>query len=157
MSTFNPITHLVSATERAATRLMNDLNAIPDDRENHCPGGCARSAVHIAAECAVVNGAVATYLTTGEVIRPTPEQRETLLAAYDTKTKARQFLSDETERLIAAIRGLDVTTLGDPASFFPTRPSDIYTVAELPAWHMMYHDGQLCYIQTLYGDTDIHW
>jgi hypothetical protein len=157
MPVFDPIAHLVTATERAAGRLINDLNAIPDDHEDHCPGGCARSAVNIAAECAVINGLVATFLATGEAKRPAPEERDALLASYNSKTKAREFLSEETQRLIESIKNVDPETLGEEVVFFPGRPADRFTVASLPVGHMMYHDGQLCYIQTLYGDSKIHW
>lgn len=157
MSTFDPIAHLVADTERVAARLINDLNAIPDDHEDHCPGGCARSGVNIVAECAVVNRAVATFLATGTAVRPKPEERDALIASYDTKAKAREFLSQETAKLIEAIKSLDPETLGETVNFFPTRTTDRFAVASLPAGHMAYHDGQLNYIQTLYGDNQIHW
>jgi len=31
------------------------------------------------------------------------------------------------------------------------------TAISLPAGHMMYHDGQINYIQLLLGDTKFHW
>ncbi|MDX1931480.1 MAG: hypothetical protein SFU56_02630 [Capsulimonadales bacterium] len=157
MPEFDPKRYLIESTERTAARLMNNFNAIPDDRENQCPGGCARSAVHIVAECAVVNGLVATFLETGTVNFPGREEREALLASYDTRTGAREFLSKETTRLIRALEATDPATYGEPAAFFPTRSSDRFGVASLPASHMAYHDGQLAYIQMLYGDAENHW
>jgi hypothetical protein len=32
-----------------------------------------------------------------------------------------------------------------------------FALAHLASIHMMYHDGQLNYIQSLHGDGEIHW
>ena len=157
MSNFEATAHLLERTEQMCARLMNNLNAIPDDRENHCPGGCARSGVNIVAECATINTMVAHYLN-GEVVeRPKPEERAALLAAYDTKAKSRAFLAESGEILLEAIRKFDPERWGETASLFPNRTMTYFAAAELPAFHMSYHDGQLAYIQTLYGDSEVHW
>jgi hypothetical protein len=37
------------------------------------------------------------------------------------------------------------------------RPVQKFGPASLPINHMMYHDGQFNFLQTLYGDDKIHW
>lgn len=42
---------------------------------------------------------------------------------------------------------------------FPWNPSGSKPIAECcfhPYWNMVYHQGQISYIQTLYGDFDEH-
>ena len=156
MSALDPIAQLRESTERARRLLTNDLKAIAADQTNTCPGGCARTALNIVAECASVNGMIATVLSGGEFQRPSPEAREAHLNSFDTPEKALAYLDEQTGRLQAAIETLDVDTLGDEMSPLG-RPMTRFGVAALPSWHMMYHDGQLNYIQCLHGDAEMHW
>jgi hypothetical protein len=158
MATLDLKTHLRDTTERVRGLLVNDLKAIPADKQNVSPGGAARTALNIVAECAAVNGMIAGWLSTGQGIsRPSPEQREAHLRSFDTQEKALAYLDQETNRLLSAIDALDPDTLGDTSDEPLGRPMSRFAVAELPAMHMMYHDGQLTYLQTLHGDTENHW
>jgi hypothetical protein len=156
MSALDIKAHLRDTTQRAHRLLTNDLKAIAADQVNACPGGCARPALNIVAECAAINGVIATILAGEEYQRPTPEEREKFLASFDTVEKALAFLDQETQRLLAAFENLDESTLNDSMQQLG-RPMTRMMIAELPGWHMMYHDGQLNYIQTLHGDSEMHW
>jgi hypothetical protein len=156
MSTLDIKAHLRDSTQRAHRLLTNDLKAIAADQTNVCPGGCARPALHIVAECAAVNGMIATLLEGGEFQRPSPEDRERFFASFDTGEKALAFLDQETQRLLTVYENLDESTLADVSTQIG-RPMTRMAMAELPGWHMMYHDGQLNYIQTLHGDSEMHW
>lgn len=39
----------------------------------------------------------------------------------------------------------------------PVGPFTPLAMANLAVWHMMYHSGQLNYIQTIHGDAGFHW
>jgi hypothetical protein len=149
-------THLREATHRAHRLLTNDLKALDHTTCLQCPSEKARHAVHIVAECAFFNGMVATYLETGELNRLSPEEREAHFSSFHTPEKVLDYLDHETQRLQAAFETLDLATLGEPCTVFG-RPMTRFAFAEMASGHMMYHDGQVNYIQTLYGDTDIHW
>lgn len=158
MPALNPKDHLLTMIEHNARRLASDLNAIPDDKASRCPGGCARSALNIVAECAALNGFVAQFLTSGQVPeRPSPEARNAHLASFDTKEKALAYLEQETKALRDALQDVDENTLGDVTDAFFGRPMSRYGIAELAMTHMSYHDGQLNYIHTLHGDDKVHW
>jgi hypothetical protein len=157
MPALQPKEHLRAVTERAHRLLVNDLKAIAEDRNNTCPGGCARPALHIVAECAAVNGFVAGFLETGRAERPSREERDAHLRSFDTAEKALAYLDRETQNLLRVLDGLDENTLGDVSEAPLGRPMTRFAVAELPSSHMMYHDGQLNYLQTLYGDDQNHW
>jgi hypothetical protein len=156
MPTLDLKAQLRDATLRAQRLLTNDLKAISADQVNACPGGCARTALNIVAECAAVNGMAATVLSGAEYKRPSPEEREAHLNSFDTVDKVIAYLDQETERLLAAIEATDADTFSDEMSPFG-RPMNRFGVASLPSWHMMYHDGQLNYIQSLHGDGEMHW
>jgi hypothetical protein len=138
--------------------MVNDLKAVPSDQQNVSPGGCARASLNIVAECAMINAFVADYLTTGEMPeRPAPESRDQFLASFDTEEKTLAFFEEQTEKLFAAFRSLDVETLGETTNALFGRPMTRLAIAELPAMHMSYHDGQLNYVHSLCGDNQMHW
>jgi hypothetical protein len=158
MSALQPIAQLRGFTELAYTVFAKDLKALPDDKLNAGCGESGRAPLHIAAECGLVNQRVAGYLRGEELPRPSPEEREALLCSFDTREKALAFLEEGTQTLLKALEELDENTLGDvDEKFFEGMPMSRFSVAQLPAVHMMYHDGQLNYIQTLYGDKQMHW
>ena len=157
MGTFQPKEHLKGFTLQTKGFLVKDLDALSEEQSSSSPGGCARSALNVVAECAGFNRMVAGFLKTGTVTSVPPEQREALLASFDTKEKARAFLDETTDELIAAIDGVDESTLGETTSDLLGFPMTRFAIAEMPAGHMMYHDGQLTYLQTLHGDNNVHW
>jgi uncharacterized damage-inducible protein DinB len=154
---FDPKAHLADFTQRAKDRLANDLNALPDGAHGSCPGGCARTALNIVAECAALNGFFADMLAGKEVKRPSDAERDALLNSFKTAQEVNVFLDKETDRLIASIQNLDEARLGDVSDTPLGRPMTLFALAELPAGHMMYHDGQICQTQMLHGDQKIHW
>jgi hypothetical protein len=157
MAELNLIEHLVVTTEAQYKRLVNDLNAIPAEARNVCPGGCARTALSVVAECGMINGFVARYLRGEEVKRPSPEERNAFLASFDTAEKALPYLEEQTNFLLETLRGLDPATLGDTDDALFRRPMTRFAIAELPAVHMSYHDGQLNQLHMLSGDGHVHW
>lgn len=158
MPALNVKEHLIQSTRSAQAMMTNDLKAIPQEQHRVSPGGCARDALNLVAECAMVNGFVAHFLQTGSFERPSAEDRQAHLASFDTAEKALNYLEQETSRLVAAIEAVDENTLGDLIESTPLgRPMTRFGIAQLPSVHMMYHDGQLNYIQTLLGDDRMHW
>lgn len=156
MAVLQPKAHLRETTLTIQRRLIQDLEAMAEDKINTCPGGCARPALNLVAECAMINALVAGYLRTGVAERLPPDQRQAHLASFDTREKARAYLEQTTQDLLNALETLDENTLGDVSEPLG-RPMSRFEIAQLPAMHMMYHDGQLNYLQTLHGDDQIHW
>ncbi|GAB4462687.1 MAG: hypothetical protein OHK0029_30000 [Armatimonadaceae bacterium] len=157
MAALNPKQHLEAAIRSNQQRLINDLKAIPAEKQNECPGGCSRTALNIVAECGMVNGFIAAYLRGESGPRPSPEERNAFLASFDTEEKSVTYLQEQTDKLLEAIGALDESVLGDDDSNFFGRPMTKFAIAELPAMHMSYHDGQLNYIHTLNNDSAVHW
>lgn len=158
MPTLDLKAHLEATTRNVYNRLINDLKAVPADKQNTSPGGCARAPLNIVAECGAINGFVAQCLKTGQAPeRPAPEAREKFLASFDTEDKAVGFLSEQTEILFAAFQTLNMETLGETTDVMFGRFMTWLALAELPAIHMSYHDGQLNYVHSLSGDSQMHW
>lgn len=149
--------HLVHYTRRASERLAKDLRALTPEQATQSPGGVARPPVHFVAECAYINGVFAEFLVTGIMNRMTPQERDPHLAGFDTVDKALAYLEEGTTRLIATLETMDVNRLGEVSDKPFGVPTPLMTSAELPAAHMMYHDGQITYLQCLNGDGAVHW
>jgi len=66
-------------------------------------------------------------------------------------------LETGTEKLRDAINARPSDTWGDACVNILGMPSTLFSVAEGAALHMMYHDGQLNYLHTVHGDTEMHW
>ena len=156
MTAFDAKAHLRTSTEWGVKQVTNDINAIAADKRSECPGGSARSPLYIVAECASVNGLIAKMLRGEQVERPSSEQAEAFMKTFDTTDKALAFLHQETESLLSAIDAMDESTLGDTVQT-PLGERTLFGLASIAGIHMGYHDGQLNYIQTLYGDSEMHW
>ena len=156
MTTFDPRAHLKGFTHTAHQFLIKDMNAVEENQACVCPGGVAKPAIKVVAECAAVNGMVAAMLSGGDAKRPSPEERDAYYASFTTREAVLTELEQKTQSLYAAIDGLDENTLGEMVEG-PIGPMTRFGMAELPAMHMMYHDGQINYIQALNGDGEVHW
>lgn len=155
---FDLKSHLKGMAKRMQGLLTNDLNALPPEKHNNCPGGCAKTALYMVAECAAVNNLVAHYLKTGErKPRPSADERDLLLKSYDTADKVLTFLNQSVTEYLEAVDAYDPARFGERNDEFFGRPMTNFAIAELPCVHMMYHDGQLNYIQQLHGDNEVHW
>ncbi len=157
MSSFQPKQHLKESAQFAQRLLSNDLKATPDDKLHVGHGGCSRTPLNIVAECAMVNGLIAGFLSTGKFEGRPSAERAAHLNSVDTREKALAYLEEETQRLVAAIDAMDESTLGEVTDGPIGRPMTRFAIAGLASTHMMYHDGQLNYVQSICGDSEMHW
>lgn len=144
-------------TRKVQDRLERDLKAVPAEKQNVSPGGSGRTPLSMIAECAYLNGVVADYLAGREGKRIPREEQTAYFASFDTEEKALAFLAENTDALVASIEALDEETLLTQRDGFFGTPSTPQADALFPANHMMYHDGQINYIHTLYDDKKIYW
>lgn len=140
----------------AYQNLVNDLNALDEDKATGSPNAATRPAIKIVAECAAVNRMVASLLTTGTRPTPTPEQREAYYASITTRAEALAALESGTQEFYAAVSGVSAEQWGETVET-PFGSWTRLATAGIAAMHMMYHDGQLNSLHLLHGDTEMHW
>ena len=148
--------HLRATTDWAYNNLVNDLNALDEDKASASVDETTRPAIKMVAECGSVNGLLASLVATGEASRPTPEQREAFFEAIKTRADALRTLEEGTQKLYAAIDGLAPDRWGEIVQT-PFGPWTRARAASLAAQHMMYHDGQINFVHLQHGDTEMHW
>jgi uncharacterized damage-inducible protein DinB len=111
----------------------------------------ARCARNILAECAVMTDGLADIVTAGKMPEFDMDKFYGAVAALDTDEKAEAALKASTAKLVSVIKAMP----DDKLDVMIESPWGTYTTAAWSAHamtHNSYHEGQVNYIQTLYGD-----
>lgn len=147
--------------QQAADKLVKNLHAMPADKQQWKPPSDGRSAHDQVLECAVMNGMAAKILN--DQAFPNFETMDwggmfaKAAAENDTVEKLLGTLEKSTADLIAATKAFPADKLGE--SVMVPFDGSTRTWAEViffPYWNMTYHEGQINYIQLLYGDKEFH-
>jgi hypothetical protein len=145
-------------TRDAADRLARAIRAMPPDKVAWSPFENGRTAIDQVVECAGLNMIVADILTRRDT-RPLDEAAyERMRQENDTAEKALALLERGTAALVRAIEGFPHAHLDDTL-VLPFAGNVKRTFARMMMggyWNMIYHWGQINYIQTLYGDREDH-
>ncbi len=156
-----PITlQMTAATliEKAANDLIGLAKGTPEDKAQWQPTPEARTVINQLVECCLANQKWATTLQT-RVHAGLPEGiADNAYTTWTTVETVIPHLTESSQLLANAIRNLSDTEL--PLMIpFPWKLEAGRTVAECcfhPYWNMVYHHGQIAYIQTMYGDQEEH-
>jgi hypothetical protein len=144
--------YLAVSTQKAADDLMAALLRLPEDKRNWSPGGDARSALDMAAECAILNGNSSNVIKT----RVFPADFD-MAAFLRQKTELAQDLSavqtllqENTAKAIAIMRDCPDEDIETEIQM-PWGPMTIRQIMGYPYWNMSYHEGQINYIASILG------
>ena len=144
----------VTLTNRAAGMLAAAASLTPDDRLTWQPLDQGRSIREQLVECALANLNWARILQARTYSRLPPQMWEKALRALDTREKVLTSLQETTAELVTAIQSIGDDEIGRVLAL-PAEDGVDLTIAEAclhAYWNMVYHAGQISYIQTLYGD-----
>jgi hypothetical protein len=150
-------TFLANFVEKIGASYANDLKHIPADKQLLSPMGVARSATIFTAECAGFNRWITKIIAGEEVTMPDEEGRKAYYASFDSGEKALEELNSSVAELCEAIRGCSEDDLGRTVTMPWGDPMVMAEAIHMAGVHMAYHEGQLNYIQALYGDGENHW
>ena len=165
MSAIAPDTHPLTAgaiqsLEMGKGMLLNTFKYVPDDKLTHTPAASSKSALRIAAHCAVSNYGIASML------RGEPSEINTFAqlmeycnqeeAKFTSREQVVAALEDSCENVKSAIQGVSPSQfdgmvgqgeLQGPTAFF----------MNLPGLHMSMHSAQIDYLETTWGDMAPHF
>ncbi len=144
-------------TQKAARDLVLALNATPAERLNWQPEGIARSIFEQLTECIGANYKWSRILSEGSYRNPTEAEWDADTSGVTLENLGARLV-ESADALAATLRGLDDAFVATEA---PLPWNDAVTRSWAEAcfhayWNMIYHEGQIGYIQTLYGDTEEH-
>lgn len=127
--------------------LAFNLDFIPADKLNWQPAPEAKSALEITNHLAEFLGAVSSRLKPEDSGAPA-------FAEVTTLDEAKHVLAEAAERFTAVVCGASSAILEEKfRENMPFTNGWIVTAAIMDAVH---HHGQIAYIQTMLGDTEIH-
>jgi hypothetical protein len=129
-------------TEQAAAKLAAVARRCPAERLTWKPAPEARDVMELLRECAVVNVRSMEAIRTGHW-SDLPGLEERYAVELDTLDKAIDRLLMDTRRLIDVVRAVPAERFDEDALLDAI-------------CHMSYHEGQVNYIQTLYGDLEYY-
>lgn len=158
MSAINLSQFLANKIRAAGTSLHDAVAKVPEDRISWHPeteGNPGRDALDQALECAYLNEWVAQAYSTGEMPAISWDDYKVATDARRNKADCLAWLQSSTEALANAIANFPEDKLGD-ATTDPVHGGKATTWADFAIdlfyWNTVYHDGQVNYIQVLYGD-----
>jgi hypothetical protein len=145
-------------TTEALDRFLHDLSFVPADKLTWRPTPTAKSALEIAAHCAGYSGGFASIISAGkfpgsrdEFRNPIQSAIKSITTVEEAETMLRKGIADTIAALdtvkpeqIDAI--IDAPHGSPPFKFFLT----------LPAMHLETHGAQIDYLQTCWGDMEVH-
>jgi hypothetical protein len=145
-----------SRTKRAAQDLIAAAESTPAERLSWVPMGEARTILDQLTECVVANMKWTQILRTRRYANLGRVVWEAVESECDSLSKLTTRLQQSAADLCEAIGSIPDNETGDEieTEWGP------YTLADCclhAYWNMVYHEGQINYIQTLYGDTEEHY
>ncbi len=148
---------LAKWTRQLAGMYVADLKALDESAILNSAGGAARTANDFTAEVAGFNLMTAKRLRGEEVPERTDEDRAAFTALFSTKDVCVNMLSSSAEELASAIESASDESMAEVVTMPWGQDMSKWELANLCANHILYHDGQLNFIQSLSGDGEMHW
>lgn len=144
----------VTLTRRAEQSLAAALEATPSDYLTWQPMDQGDSVLKQVIDCALANLKWAQILNNHTYSRLPRAFGEVALIALTTREAAIARLQETTDLLVEAIEAVEDDQVARMLAI-PSEDGVDLTVAEAclhAYWNMVYHEGQISYIQTLYGN-----
>ncbi|MBX3097007.1 MAG: hypothetical protein KF812_09100 [Fimbriimonadaceae bacterium] len=141
--------------------VINAAKTTASDKLTWHPGGVARHALAQLRECAQAAEGFGHILETGgEGYVFDPERRERRKQLQLEANDLNQ-VAEEVEAGIAqmerGIRAVSNTEEDKAVELFPGFTATLRQLMVFPLRNFIYHEGQINYIQVLYGDSESHW
>ncbi len=136
------------ATQDAVNPIIRAFEATPDDRKTWKPLEIGKNISDQLLECASGNLYLAeglrNFAMPAEYPEPTAASPEEALAIFKASV----------EDVVSAIEGFPEDRLEELIQL--SKPTPFRKLMLFSQRHMQYHAGQISYIQTLYGDGEMH-
>ena len=146
---------------QAKAGLLHALSTTPDDRLSWSPSPTSRSPLHQVVHAAESIGNIHGFLTDRTFDVPTPEEADRGFREFERmitrREEAVKLFERRADAFVAWLDALRPDEL-DRLVTTPFGMGDVPTGVAIgfPAMHTRWHQAQIDYIQTIYGDLDWH-
>lgn len=135
---------------------IQDLEAMDEAVLRSSPGGTARIPLDFTYEVIYVNKRILCRLTGNEPEAFDAEGWITAPEEFQSKAAAIAGIRESTDKVLEAWEAVPDNEI-DKVITLPNGETTPLAAAHLCATHLMYHDAQLNYVQSLMGDDEMHW
>ncbi|MBA3726455.1 MAG: DinB family protein [Armatimonadetes bacterium] len=156
---------LIASCKESAVRgmeiFLKTFSFVPDEKLNWTPSPTAKSAIRIAAHTALYAGTFAKMIRDRKL--PTddiPAFVARLNAAEEAVARRAEMESlfrQNTDEVIAALDTLSPEAIGTTLDTSLGWSMPMTFLMNLPGMHAMSHAAQIDYLQTCWGDQDVHF
>ncbi len=150
---------LIRLTREQLEALFRNARALPEDRLDWRPMDQGRSALDQVRECAAIPRLL-TRVLRERAFNVGSEEMEALRAEWATWSldEAERIGREETETFLEVLASMSEEELQKriPVPFFGGVERTLAEIASTHVWNLIYHIGQIAYIQTLLGDREMH-
>lgn len=155
-------TMLINRTREAVETLFRNARAVPADKIDWVPMGDARTVLSMLQECAYAPNHFIPILETKQTpASMTPDSYKesfVIRAQWTTIDECEKVCKENTERMLAII---DAMTDEDmeiivPLPYGRGMNKSLADLANMHLANLIYHNGQIAYIQTMLGDREMH-
>ena len=152
------VKQLAAKLNKSATEnLIRNVRVMPDDKASWMPLDAGRSELDQLQECAIITGFTIYTLTNHALPPDFNEAFEREKPEIDTLDKAVARMEERCAKLCETIENLPDADLDITVKLpWMEEPSSLAELMFMTYWNTVYHLGQVNYIQTLYGDKDMH-
>jgi uncharacterized damage-inducible protein DinB len=145
-----------SRTRRAVRDLAAAANSTLSEKVTWSPLGDARSALSVLTECVIANLKWRDVLRNRLYADVSEELWEEITGACTELPATLAQLEKSGDELAQAILAVPDEATADEIET-PWGPYSLADCCLHAYWNMVYHEGQINYIQTLYGDHEEHY
>jgi uncharacterized damage-inducible protein DinB len=144
-----------------AQTIQRSAPFVPAEKRNWSPMGSARTTVDMVQECCESLERITNFMKTGQLVRPDAKAFEARAEALKKNPPKLEDLfprlQKATEEYAQTLEKMPNEKLMElvPAPMGNQQVPLIQRVS-LPVYNMLYHWGQINYIQTMLGDTEMH-
>lgn len=152
---------IIEATQKAADEAFRFAAAVPENKVGWKPIDAGRTVLDQSQEMAKAPEWAHAIVSEGPQPEWTAEgmaEEKLEMAKWDTIDKCKAECQARLDRLFELYRGVSDDRLAE-TKWLPFEGGRDFTVKEMmayPMWNFTWHAGQIAYVQTLYGDKDMH-
>jgi hypothetical protein len=153
--------YIIDSIQSAFNETFRYAKSVPEDKLTWKPLDLGRSVLDQCQELAQSPGYVAGMIKGEKMPEMSPEAWQKVMEerqAWTTVEDCERVGKERLGALFEAIRTCPDERLKDTVwlPYDGGRDFTIQEIMEYPRWNANYHTGQINYIQTLYGDKDMH-
>ncbi len=149
--------HYFGWVANCAAFYAKDLAALTQEQYEKTYGGATRSPRNISAEVAFLTQRTIDLVKGGEMLGRDDEGMKAMEEALSTPALAGEAVVQAATDLGKAVLAASDEALAREIMMPWGQPMSVYALVHLTATHIMYHDGQLNYVQAINGDAEMHW